>query len=173
MLVSLTPLGLTAEVRSIEKHHTPLPEAFAGDLIGVCLKNIPVSELRRGMMISDSDNLPALETLTFIAQIIITNHPGKIHAGYTPILHCHTAHVPCRINALLSKVDRRSGSVTEEEEPLFLKNGDRALVELVPCKPLCIETFKDFPSLGRFAMRDSNWTVAVGVVKSVTKRLSW
>jgi elongation factor 1-alpha len=39
MSVSLTPLGLTAEVTSIEKHNTPLSEASAGDLIGVCLKN--------------------------------------------------------------------------------------------------------------------------------------
>jgi elongation factor 1-alpha len=111
MSVSLTPLGLTAEVTSIEKHSTPLSEASAGDLIGVCLKDIPVSKLRRGAMISATDDLPALETLKFVAQILVINLPWRIHAGYTPILHSHTANVPCRFNALLAKLDRRSGIV--------------------------------------------------------------
>jgi elongation factor 1-alpha len=38
---------------------------------------------------------------------------------------------------------------------------------LVPSKPLCVESFSDFPPLGRFAVRDMRQTVAVGVIKSV------
>jgi len=32
---------------------------------------------------------------------------------------------------------------------------------------MCVETFTDFPPLGRFAVRDMRQTVAVGVIKSV------
>jgi elongation factor 1-alpha len=40
---------------------------------------------------------------------------------------------------------------------------------LIPSKQLCVETFKEYPPLGRFAVRDMRQTVAVGVVKEVEK----
>uniref|UniRef100_T1GAK2 GTP-eEF1A C-terminal domain-containing protein n=1 Tax=Megaselia scalaris TaxID=36166 RepID=T1GAK2_MEGSC len=47
-------------------------------------------------------------------------------------------------------------------------SGDAAIITLVPTKPLCVESFQEFPPLGRFAVRDMRQTVAVGVIKSVT-----
>ena len=37
-------------------------------------------------------------------------------------------------------------------------------------KAMCVETFSDYAPLGRFAVRDMRQTVAVGVIKEVTKR---
>jgi elongation factor 1-alpha len=56
-----------------------------------------------------------------------------------------------------------------EEAPKFLKSGDAGIVELVPTKPMCVESFADYPPLGRFAVRDMRQTVAVGVIKAVEK----
>ena len=44
------------------------------------------------------------------------------------------------------------------------------VAKLVPLKPMVIETYKDFPQLGRFAVRDMGMTVAVGIVTGVTPR---
>ena len=44
------------------------------------------------------------------------------------------------------------------------------MVTLEPTKPMVVEAFSDYPPLGRFAVRDMRQTVAVGVVKSVTKK---
>lgn len=41
------------------------------------------------------------------------------------------------------------------------------MITMKPLKPMCIETFTDFPPLGRFLVRDMKATVAVGVVKEV------
>ena len=41
------------------------------------------------------------------------------------------------------------------------------MITLVPTKPHCVESFSDFPPLGRFAVREMRQTVAVGVIKSV------
>jgi len=98
------------------------------------------------------------------------NHPGEIRENYSPVLDCHTSHVACRFSRLISKIDRKTGKVLEEE-PKVLKNGDSAMVELVPTKPLCVENFAEFPPLGRFAIRDMKQTVAVGVIKDVKKKV--
>jgi len=44
------------------------------------------------------------------------------------------------------------------------------MVNLIPSKPMCVESFADYPPLGRFAVRDMRQTVAVGVIKEVNKR---
>ncbi|KAF9281998.1 translation elongation factor EF-1 alpha, partial [Mortierella antarctica] len=56
-----------------------------------------------------------------------------------------------------------------EEFPKFIKSGDAAIVKMIPSKPLCVESFQEYPPLGRFAVRDMRQTVAVGVIKSVEK----
>lgn len=40
-----------------------------------------------------------------------------------------------------------------------------------PQKAFTCETFADYPPLGRFAVRDMNKTVAVGIIKSVNKKI--
>jgi len=100
--------------------------------------------------------------------MIILNHPGQISAGYTPVLDCHTAHIACKFAELKEKCDRRSGK-TLEADPKALKSGDAGIVELIPSKTMCVESFSDYPPLGRFAVRDMRQTVAVGVIKSVEK----
>lgn len=94
------------------------------------------------------------------------NHPGSIRAGYTPIIDLSCAHVACKIVEIKCKIDRKTGAVLEEN-PECLKNGDSALVLMKPEKPLCCEVFNEFPSLGRFAVRDMKQTVAVGIIKEV------
>lgn len=44
------------------------------------------------------------------------------------------------------------------------------MVRLIPTKPMCVETFAEYPPLGRFAVRDMKQTVAVGVIKAVEKK---
>ena len=97
------------------------------------------------------------------------NHPGQIHAGYAPVLDCHTAHIACKFSELLEKIDRRSGKKLEDN-PKSIKSGDSAIVVMKPSKPMCVEAFSEYPPLGRFAVRDMKQTVAVGVIKSVVKK---
>jgi elongation factor 1-alpha len=169
MIVHFAPANVTTECKSVEMHHVALTEAQPGDNVGFNVKNVSVKDIRRGMVCGDSKNDPPQETADFTAQVIILNHPGQIHNGYTPVLDCHTAHIACKFAEILSKIDRRSGKELEKE-PKNVKSGDAAMVRLVPSKPMCVETFADYPPLGRFAVRDMRQTVAVGVIKEVTKR---
>ena len=57
-----------------------------------------------------------------------------------------------------------------EDGPKSSKSGDAAVVDMVPGKPMCVESFSDSPPLGRFAVRDMRQTVAVGIIKAVSKK---
>jgi len=169
MVCTFAPAMITTEVKSVEMHHEQLKEAVPGDNVGFNIKNVSVKDIRRGNVCGDSKNQPPSGCEDFTAQVIVLNHPGKICQGYTPVLDCHTAHIACKFAELQEKIDRRTG---KKVEGVFdhIKTGEAAIVRLEPTKPLCVETFKDFAPLGRFAVRDMRQTVAVGVIKGVTKK---
>jgi len=169
MVVTFAPGNLTTEVKSVEMHHEALTEANPGDNVGFNVKGLSVKDIRRGNVAGDSKNDPPQETADFTAQVIVLNHPGEIHNGYSPVLDCHTAHIACKFAEILSKIDRRTGKEIETA-PKAIKSGDASMVKLVPSKPMCVESFAEYPPLGRFAVRDMRQTVAVGVIKEVTKK---
>ena len=169
MNVTFAPADVKTEVKSVEMHHESIPEAIPGDNVGFNVKGLSIKDIKRGYVCGDTKNDPPREVESFLAQVIIMNHPGQIENGYTPVLDCHTAHIACKFHEITAKIDRRTGKATEEE-PKFVKNGDSALIILKPTKPMCVEAFTEYPPLGRFAVRDMKQTVAVGVIKSTTKK---
>jgi len=169
MLVTFAPVGITTECKTVEMHHQQLEEAIPGDNVGFNVKNVGVKDVRRGNVVGDAKNDPPKEAISFNAQVIVLNHPNKIEAGYTPVLDCHTSHIACKFEKLLSKIDRRTGKEIESE-PKDVKNQEAAIIQLVPQKSMVVETFAEYPPLGRFAVRDMKRTVAVGVIKLVDKK---
>lgn len=168
MVVTFAPAQISTEVKSVEMHHEALPEALPGDNVGFNVKNISIKDIKRGMVCGDSKNDPPKGASSFYAQVIILNHPGEIKNGYAPVLDCHTAHIACKFEEIKEKIDRRSGKKIEDN-PKIVKSGDACMVILAPSKPMCVEAFSNYPPLGRFAVRDMRQTVAVGVIKEVTK----
>jgi len=169
MVVTFAPSQLSTEVKSVEMHHESLPEAVPGDNVGFNVKNVSVKDIKRGNVASNSKDKPASGVADFTAQVIVLNHPGQVSNGYSPVLDCHTAHIACKFAEIQQKVDRRTGKATEDS-PKFIKSGDAAIVKLVPSKPMCVESFSEYPPLGRFAVRDMRQTVAVGVIKATTPK---
>jgi elongation factor 1-alpha len=170
MVVTFAPVNLSTEVKSVEMHHEVMESAGPGDNVGFNVKNVSVKDIKRGMVAGDSKTDPPLGVASFEAQVIVLDHPNRIMAGYTPVLDCHTAHIACKFQALLSLMDKRTGKKVEDN-PKFLKSGQAGIVEMVPSKPLCVESYAEYPPLGRFAVRDMRKTVAVGVIKSVLRQL--
>jgi elongation factor 1-alpha len=166
--ITFRPSGKSGEVKSIEMHHEAAPEAAPGDNIGFNVRGIDKNDIRRGDVAGPSSSPPTVAE-SFTANIQVLNHPSVITAGYTPVFHAHTAQVACEFTELQKRLDPKTGQVAEEN-PQTLKTGDAAVVRITPKRPLVIEKYKEFPQLGRFAVRDMGQTVAAGVVVEIKKR---
>ncbi len=164
MQIHFNPSNKTAEVKSVEMHHEQLPQAVPGDNVGFNCRGLAKNDIRRGDVGAPVDN-PATVARTFLAQVIVLNHPSVITAGYTPVFHAYTAQTACTFEEIKKVV--RAG---KEAEPTFMKTGDQGVVTIRPTRPMVIEKAVDFPQLGRFAIRDMGQTVAVGVCIDVEAR---
>ena len=159
------PSGEKGTVNSIETHYTKIDKAGPGDNIGFNTKGVPKDKVKRGEIAGHPSDPPTVAK-AFTGRIFIINHPTAVGEGYTPVLHLHTAQIAVRFDKLISKLDPRTGQ-TLEENPAYLRTGEAAVVRFVPLAPTAMETFKDYPSLGRFALRDMGTTIGAGVVMSI------
>jgi elongation factor 1-alpha len=165
--VVVMPSGKQGDVKSIEEHHAQLAMAKPGNNIGFSIRGLSADDMARGDVVGLVTNPPTVAK-SFVAQIVVLNHPTAIPIGYTPVFHVHTAQMSMTVTEIRKRMDPKTGA-TVEENPKFLKTGDAAIVKIVPTKPLCIEKFSEFPQMGRFAIRDMGQTVAAGVVLEIEK----
>ena len=166
ILPGRTGKGIDAEVKTVEMHHEALPQAEAGDNVGVNLRGIGKKDVARGDVICDAAS-PAPIVEEFTAQIAVIAHPTVIAKGYTPVFHVHTAQVPCQFIEL---VEKTSPDGKKAENPDFLKNGDVAIVKLKPIGNLVLEKQSENPHMSGFAIRDAGATVAAGMCTDLVEK---
>ena len=166
--VVFNPSQQSAEVKSIEMHHTMVDKAEPGDNVGFNVRGLSATDIRRGDVAGYQDNPPMFvrHDETFVGQIQLMDIPKAIGTGYTPVFHCHTSQVAVRFIDLLEKTSKGQ----KEANPAFLKTGDACLVRFGPTKPMAIEQMDVFPELARFAIRDMGKTVAAGVFMKIDKK---
>jgi elongation factor 1-alpha len=135
--VVFNPSQKSAEVKSIEMHHTMVPKAEPGDNVGFNVRGLAQVDIRRGDVAGYADNEPMFvrHDETFVGQIQLMDIPKAVSVGYTPVFHAHTAQVAVRFLELLEKTNK-SG---KEANPSFLKTGDACLIRFQPNKSMAIE----------------------------------
>ena len=166
--VTFNPSQQSAEVKSIEMHHTMVDKAEPGDNVGFNVRGLSADDIRRGDVAGYTDNPPMFvrHDETFVGQIQLMDIPKAIGVNYTPVFHAHTSQVAVRFVELLEKTTKG----VKEANPAFLKTGDACLVRFGPTKPMAIEQMDTFPQLARFAIRDMGKTVAAGVCMKIEKK---
>lgn len=96
---------------------------------------LQVIEARQGMIVSDATVSPSTVADSFVAQLVQLNSGAETVAGAEVTLDICTACARCRVEALLQKIDRRSGKVLEEA-PAALKAGEVGFCRLSPLQPV-------------------------------------
>jgi elongation factor 1-alpha len=166
--VVFNPSQKSAEVKTIEMHHTMVEKAEPGDNVGFNVRGLATTDIRRGDVAGYTDSAPTFvrHDETFVGQIQLMDIPKVVSVGYTPVFHAHTAQVAVKFMELLEKTNKAG----KEANPSFLKTGDACLIRFQPTKPMAIEQMDTFPELSRFAIRDMGKTVAAGVCLKIEKK---
>ena len=166
--VVFNPSQQSAEVKSIEMHHTNVPKAEPGDNVGFNVRGLAATDIRRGDVAGYADSEPTFvrHDESFVGQIQLMDIPKAVSVGYSPVFHAHTAQVAVKFLELLEKTNKAG----KEANPSFLKTGDACLIRFQPTKPMAIEQMDTFPELSRFAIRDMGKTVAAGVCMKIDKK---
>ncbi|CAH6780242.1 eukaryotic peptide chain release factor GTP-binding subunit ERF3B [Phodopus roborovskii] len=133
-----------------------------GENLKIRLKGIEEEEILPGFILCEPSNL-CHSGRTFDVQIVIIEHKSIICPGYNAVLHIHTCIEEVEITALISLVDKKSGEKSKTR-PRFVKQDQVCIARLRTAGTICLETFKDFPQMGRFTLRDEGKTIAIGKV---------
>uniref|UniRef100_A0A8D3CXV9 G1 to S phase transition 1 n=1 Tax=Scophthalmus maximus TaxID=52904 RepID=A0A8D3CXV9_SCOMX len=127
-------------------------DACPGENLKLRLKGIEEEEILPGFILCSPDNV-CHSGRTFDAQIVIIEHKSIICPGYNAVLHIHTCIEEVQITALICLVDKKSGEKSKTR-PRFVKQDQVCIARLRAAGVICLETFKDFPQMGRFTLRD-------------------
>ncbi|BDZ69700.1 GTPBP1 family GTP-binding protein [Methanobacterium petrolearium] len=76
-------------VRSIEMHHYRKENASVGEVVGISITGVEMTEIKRGMIICHPDYNPSA-VREFDADVAILVHPTTIKEGYECITHIET-----------------------------------------------------------------------------------
>ncbi|XP_077002608.1 eukaryotic peptide chain release factor GTP-binding subunit ERF3B [Tamandua tetradactyla] len=158
----MMPNKHNVEVLGILSDDTETDSVTPGENLKIRLKGIEEEEILPGFILCDPNNL-CHSGRTFDVQIVIIEHKSIICPGYNAVLHIHTCIEEVEITALISLVDKKSGEKSKTR-PRFVKQDQVCIARLRTAGTICLETFKDFPQMGRFTLRDEGKTIAVGKV---------
>ena len=115
------------EVRSIEMHYHRVESASAGRIVGIALKGIEEASLERGMVLlpRSADPVPVRE---FAAEVMVLNHPTRIHDGYEPVVHLETVSETVSIHPAEGQLlpgDSGAATVRFKFRPYMVEEGQR------------------------------------------------
>lgn len=63
----------------------------------------------------------------------------------------------------MHKIDKKTKRKSKNA-PKFMRQGDVCIVRIEGSRSICLETYADYPQLGRFTLRDEARTVAAGKI---------
>ncbi|XP_054849328.1 eukaryotic peptide chain release factor GTP-binding subunit ERF3A [Eublepharis macularius] len=158
----MMPNKHNVEVLGILSDDVETESVAPGENLKIRLKGIEEEEILPGFILCDINNL-CHSGRTFDAQIVIIEHKSIICPGYNAVLHIHTCIEEVEITALICLVDKKSGEKSKTR-PRFVKQDQVCIARLRTAGTICLETFKDFPQMGRFTLRDEGKTIAIGKV---------
>ncbi|XP_005088235.1 eukaryotic peptide chain release factor GTP-binding subunit ERF3B [Mesocricetus auratus] len=158
----MMPNKHSVEVLGIVSDDAETDLVAPGENLKIRLKGIEEEEILPGFILCEPSNL-CHSGRTFDVQIVIIEHKSIICPGYNAVLHIHTCIEEVEITALISLVDKKSGEKSKTR-PRFVKQDQVCIARLRTAGTICLETFKDFPQMGRFTLRDEGKTIAIGKV---------
>ncbi|BGP27245.1 translation termination factor GTPase eRF3 [Rhodotorula toruloides] len=167
LMPNKTPVQVAAIFNEMEEE---VSLALCGDNVRIRLRGIEDTDVNVGFVLTDPKK-PVHTVQQFEAQLVILDTKNIITAGYSAVMHVHTASEEVTLSALLHYYDKKTGRKSRRP-PQFAKKGMKIIARIDVAGPICIEKFSDHPQLGRFTLRDEGKTIGIGKVTRLEQAIS-
>eukprot|EP01080_Neovahlkampfia_damariscottae_P005494 gene5494-9311_t len=167
--ITIEPKGVSTTISQIYRNNIRVESAQAEDYVSISLG---YHEIERGDVIGPKIGYSPIEVESLIANVLNIRPKTKIKNGFEPLLFVHSTFVPCKVE-ITGMVDKKSLKVKQVEldSDTIIKYNELAEMKITPLKPLSMDLFSEWKSLGRFILRDgSSRHVAVGRVHSIKQK---
>ncbi len=126
--LNVLPILKTAQVRSIQKHDDEFDLASEGDRVGLALKNVEVSDLDRGAVLTNDPTIKTSTNLTSKA-VLVKYWQTPIKTGMVVHLGHWTQFVTCKVDEVSDEGDWRKPILKLTlEKPLVHQPKDKAVL---------------------------------------------
>ncbi|XP_063901829.1 eukaryotic peptide chain release factor GTP-binding subunit ERF3A-like isoform X1 [Zophobas morio] len=161
---TLMPNKIVVEVQQIVIDEEEAEVAPSGCSLKLKIKGAEEDDVHPGHVLCESSHLcPAIEKFDAVVRFM-NLEGGIVTSGYTCVLHCHALIENATLLKIIGKVDDKGELNKKHMFPKFARSDEMVMVRLQTDGRVCVETFKDFPSLGRITLRDEKRTVAIGKI---------
>ena len=167
MMPNREEIGVAALYGETEEE---IPHAICGDQVRIRVKGIEEEDILPGFVLC-SPKRPVHNVSAFEAQIVILELKSILSAGFNCVLHIHAATEEVTFAALLHKLEKGTNR-RSKKPPAFAAKGQSIIARLEVtsgANSVCVERFEDYPTMGRFTLRDQGQTIAIG---KITKLLT-
>ncbi|EED92085.1 translation elongation factor-1-alpha [Thalassiosira pseudonana CCMP1335] len=165
MKITLMPTRQKYKVDGLWTDETPLASARPGENVLVKLNGAGMEDIQKGFVICSDPPCRSVDKL--ICQVLVMDlpdHAKVLTAGFQAIFHAHCAEEEATVTKIFETTDRK-GKVTKGAH--FANVGMRVICMIELARTVPLETFDDYPFLGRFTLRTEGKTCAIGVIKKL------
>jgi elongation factor 1-alpha len=160
--IIFNPSGKKALLKKILIFGAEVKRANPNESVGLILdKNIGV---KRGEVLSYPENQPP-KVKTFEAKLILFSSL-QIKNGDVLKIRYGTAEKKCRVKKILAEIDPVNLTVNSKF-PEILGSETMGELELQPLDPMSLQTYSDFPELGRFVIEGKKGTAGAGIILKI------
>lgn len=162
----MMPNKTVIKVMTIVSDEEDTEDAHPGESVKLKISGVEEEDVSPGFVLCSPDDVCNTGRI-FDAQIVILEYKSIITAGWSCVLHIHSCVEEITLKVLIGLVDKKTGKKTPTR---FIKQDQVAIARLeINGGMICLETFKDFPQMGRFTLRDEGRTVAIGKVLKIVQ----
>ena len=165
MELTIMPQNTKARVEKVLINDAEVSLARPGENVKIKIKGCSEEEVVRGFVLCSRDE-PVLAVTQFECQLMVLelDHKALFTAGYSAVLHIHTAEEEVTVVKLCAELDKKTGEPKPGPAPRFVKSGALCVCVLKTARSICVEKFDALQQLGRFTLRDEGRTIGIGKV---------
>lgn len=159
----LMPNRRSVEVLQLWVDDDEVNHVTCGESVKIKLKGVEEEEVTAGFVLC-CPLKPCSVAKKFTAQVAILETRSIICNGYSCVMHIHTAMEDVTVRSIGIR-DKKTEEIVKTR---FVKQDQTAYMSF-ECTGgmLCMETFREFPQMGRITLRDEGRTVAIGKILKV------